>query len=268
MKLEPIVGRARAGESSKAIVACNDWLRIGPGRSLSGLLDFYASHYEGARKNAKTHQNAPIATAKTLAEQLPGTALGAPVLPLLPPTLSLDTLKKWSTDYEWARRAASYDLAREDEKNALLRAHRADAFGVTAYRIEALKGVAVLLREQIFERSVADDLKTLITGSKSREYHNLWCAEEKMVGSGESAEWTTVYRFNPAILDHFRGCLKEIAQELGERHYSTEADKVLRDVAAKLDRTTFSQAQVERIASGEHPIVVLLEPYFIKPDGE
>ncbi len=72
--------------------------------------------------------------------------------------------------------------------------------------------------------------------------------------------------FIPSIIDHFRGCLKEIAQELGERHYSSEAEKVLRDVAAKLDRASFSQAQVERIARGEHPIVVLLEPYFLKPE--
>ncbi len=120
----------------------------------------------------------------------------APVTPLRPPTLSLDSLKKWSAEFEWARRAASYDLAREDEKNALLRAHRADGLGLAAYRIGALKKLALLLEEQIFERSTVDELKSLLTGSRSREYHNLWCAEEKLTGIGESAEWTTVYRFN------------------------------------------------------------------------
>ncbi len=264
LKVEPLVGRARDGESSKAIQACNDWLRIGPGRSLVGLLDFYVEHHAFAKAlPSETHQKAPK---RTKTEQLPGAQMIAPLAPLRPPTLSLDTLKKWSAEFEWTRRAASYDLAREDEKNALLRAHRADGFGVTAFRIDALKEVALLLREQIFERSVADDLKALITGSKSREYHNLWCAEDKLVGVGKSAEWTTVYRFNPSIIDHFRGCLKEIAQELGERHYSSEADKVLRDVATKLDRASFSTAQVERIARGEHPIVVLLEPYFLKAE--
>src|SRR4051794_6544574 len=69
-----LCGTRHANEDDPAVLACNDWLLLGPGRSLRGLLAQYT----------RIHQHTP-------------------------PTRSLDTLKRWSRVYGWQARAATYD---------------------------------------------------------------------------------------------------------------------------------------------------------------
>lgn len=79
MAVELLAGEITEGESSNAIVACNDYLRMGIGRSLAKLCE----RYQG----------------------------GAEV----PPTRRLNTLKKWSGDFGWQERATEYDKAIDAE---------------------------------------------------------------------------------------------------------------------------------------------------------
>lgn len=80
-ELAPLAGERQAGETSKAIQALNDYLRMGSGRSMQKLCDRYQT-------NAETS-----------------------------PTKRLATLKEWSVAYGWQERAESYDAQTEAVKN-------------------------------------------------------------------------------------------------------------------------------------------------------
>jgi hypothetical protein len=108
-----LAGERQPGESDKAVVACNDWLRLGPGRTLGLLLAKYA----GTRRNA-------------------------------PPTDSLATLKHWSEDYKWADRGASFDAQVEEQKNAERQRVMSSGFAQDYARVRELdKAIRFLLRQ-------------------------------------------------------------------------------------------------------------------------
>lgn len=83
MAIELIAGEIKEGESNKAITACNDYLRMGIGRSLYKLV----ARYQTAAKSV--------------------------------PTKRLGTLKEWSTTYGWQERADIYDKVIDAEKTAI-----------------------------------------------------------------------------------------------------------------------------------------------------
>jgi hypothetical protein len=89
MAVELLAGNRIEGESNKAVIACNDYLRMGAGRSLPSLLERYT--------NCDKTQ---------------------------PPTGNLSSLKVWSTTYAWVERAAIYDKVVEDEKTAQVETRR------------------------------------------------------------------------------------------------------------------------------------------------
>jgi hypothetical protein len=89
MAVELLAGEIKEGESGKAIIACNDWLRLGSGRSLPAL---------EARYRKKPQNTAP--------------------------TRSLNTLQNWSKTYGWQERAGAYDQAIDAEKTATNEARR------------------------------------------------------------------------------------------------------------------------------------------------
>ena len=111
-----LAGERQSGESYRAIQACNDYLRMGPGRSLTELLAGYA----------ETRQNAP--------------------------TQRLHTLKGWSRAYAWQERAASYDARLEDAKNARAREIMESGLALAHERVNKLKSLANFLEEQMMER--------------------------------------------------------------------------------------------------------------------
>src|SRR5262245_22273361 len=78
---ELLAGEPQPDERKNAILACNDWLRLGPGRSLSGLLAFYAE-----------------------------------VGQIRPPARSKATLKNWSVRFGWQDRSAIYDTVIERQR--------------------------------------------------------------------------------------------------------------------------------------------------------
>jgi hypothetical protein len=113
--LQPLCGDRQSAESDAAVVACNDYLRMGIGRSLAKLSERY--------------QNATDT----------------------PPTKRLDTLKEWSAAYGWQLRAKAYDAIAEDDKNVIRRSVMEEGFAVDYRRVNALNNLAAFLLGEIEE---------------------------------------------------------------------------------------------------------------------
>ena len=124
--VELLAGERQKSETSRAIQACNDWLRMGPGRSLAQL----------ARQYTETSQN-------------------------VPPTRSKATLKSWSERYGWAQRGEVYDVQLEAEKNARRRQALEEGLALDYERVIKLKELAGLLFEQLYERDADGKLYNL-----------------------------------------------------------------------------------------------------------
>lgn len=82
MAVELIAGEIKEGESKDAVIAFNDYARMGLGRSLAKLCERYQSATE------------------------------------TPPTKRLNTLKRWSTDFGWQERVEAYEKVIDVEKTA------------------------------------------------------------------------------------------------------------------------------------------------------
>lgn len=115
-----LAGVKQSKESHRALLACNDWLRLGPGRSLVALLEQY-------RRNEENQA----------------------------PTRSKGTLWGWSARYDWAGRAATYDQAAEDAKTARARAIMASGLALAHERVAKLQELAAFLERQLYEKSAA-----------------------------------------------------------------------------------------------------------------
>jgi len=116
-QVQLLVGQKQKGESSKAIQGCNDYLRMGPGRSLADL----------ARQYREKPQNAA--------------------------TQSLNTLQGWSKRYGWSKRAEDYDAALEAAKTAYALEIMETGIALTYERVRKLKDLADLLFSQLYEES-------------------------------------------------------------------------------------------------------------------
>lgn len=114
-RLQPLTGERQKGESDNAVAACNDWLRMGTGRTLVDLHEKYTNN----------HQDSP-------------------------PTGSIGTLKRWSSSYKWADRAVDYDANYEDLKNKQRAAVMNYGAALDFDRVARLKRLADFLEAQIF----------------------------------------------------------------------------------------------------------------------
>lgn len=103
---ELIAGRKFPRESGRAVVACNDYLRLGAGRSLRRLLDKY---------NAGDPDAAPVR--------------------------SLDTLNRWSGRFNWQERAAEYDAYIERMKTEEHERVMRSGFALEAVRVQKLSEI-------------------------------------------------------------------------------------------------------------------------------
>lgn len=173
--LELLSGQRQSGESDSALISCNDWLRLGVGRTLPALLSKYTE------KHYKT-----------------------------PPTISLDTLKGWSADFDWSTRASEYDAAWEAQKDAERKTVMSEGLALDYERTRKLLRLADFLENEIYEQG------------ENNVYHNVWLPDVRQVGSGEFAERVDIERFNSALLEQFRGVLDDIAKEVGGRIKKTD----------------------------------------------
>jgi hypothetical protein len=119
--LELLSGQRQSGESDAAVVACNDWLRLGTGRTLPKLL----SKYGDMRQKAA-------------------------------PTQSLDTLQNWSRRFDWSARAVEFDVDWEARKNAERQAVMDYGLSLDYERVNKLLRLADFLEGQIYEKSAPD----------------------------------------------------------------------------------------------------------------
>lgn len=115
MELELLAGQRQPGETDRAVLACNDYLRMGPGRSLANLLERYQSGTESA------------------------------------PTRRLTTLKDWSRKYGWKERVVAYDATQEERKNEARAAEFEDGLALDYERVRRLKRLAAFLEGQIYQ---------------------------------------------------------------------------------------------------------------------
>lgn len=181
-----LAGEQRDNESSRAVQACNDYLRMGPGRSLRKL----------AQKYGKTRQNPA-------------------------PTDSLNTLEEWSSEFGWQIRAMEYDAGLEAEKNARRRKEFEAGLALDFQRVRALKKLAKFLEGEIFTR--AQKVGAGEEGEQAvSEFPNVWLHDVKQIGAGESAERVDIVRFNAALLEQYRATLDDLAKETGGRKQRLE----------------------------------------------
>jgi hypothetical protein len=117
MELELLSGQRQSGESDNAVIACNDWLRMGPGRSLSKLLEKYT------QSNTESH-----------------------------PTTSFGTLRKWSSQFNWPERATEFEAKWEAIKTAEREAEIGYGLALDYERVRKLKRLADFLETQIYEQ--------------------------------------------------------------------------------------------------------------------
>ena len=234
-----LVGTAHSNESSAAIRACNDYLRMGPGRSVRGL---------GAQYRT---------TATDLA-----------------PTQSYATLRAWSEKFEWQARAKQFDAHEDELLNARREQVMSQGLALDFERIEALKRVGSLLQEQIFEPGIAEGQEvdatcpqcgaviTVSTQDMVRPLPNLWLRDVKSVATKEGIQSVRVQKFNAPLLAQYRAVLDDIAKEAGDRHvYAKEYRKIL-EAYERIDLDKLTAQQLDEAKSGGNVLLVLLRPYF------
>jgi hypothetical protein len=179
MAVALLAGERHDKESEKAVQACNDYLRMGPGRSLRRLSDVYIQQASSDAQAAK------------------------------PPTTKPNTLFTWSTDYDWQKRAENYDAEQDRAKTAEMEARRRavmeEGLALDFERVIELKELAALLGEQIY------------TKASDGTYPNIWLRDVKQIGSGEFAERVDLVRFNAPLIEQYRGTLDDLAKETGGR---------------------------------------------------
>ena len=108
--VELLAKRRQKSESYRAIQACNDYLRMGPTRSLRGLAN-----------DSKSEQKR--------ADRRPA-----------------GTLMRWSTRYDWQNRAEEYDAQVDAAKTARTQEIMRSGLALDHERVAELKYLAALLR--------------------------------------------------------------------------------------------------------------------------
>ena len=109
-----LVGEREKHETSKAIQACNDYLRLGPGRTVPALFESYSNSSEE-----------------------------------LPPTRFFNTLRKWCGCYNWVERASLYDEELEKKKTERANEIMRSGLALPYERVEKLKSLAGFLEAEI-----------------------------------------------------------------------------------------------------------------------
>ena len=125
-KIEPLAGQRQSGESSKAVVACNDYLRMGVGRSLRGLIQKY--NEDSTEK---------------------------------PPTKHLTTIAGWSKQYSWVDRAEVYDKDVERRKTEYANEMMRSGLALDHERVKKLKDLFNLLYGELMEKGEGGVLHNL-----------------------------------------------------------------------------------------------------------
>lgn len=120
LDLTPLAGVRQDTETDNAVVACNDWLRLGAGRSFPALVEKYA-----AQNQTK------------------------------PPTRSRATIKIWSMKFDWAARASEYDAGWEEVKDAERAEVMRSGLALDYERVRKLTALAAFLEKEMYTKDAA-----------------------------------------------------------------------------------------------------------------
>lgn len=126
-EIEPIIGKAKHDESNLAILACNDFLRMGRARSITALARSY-------KKQAK------IAEDKGQVANVP--------------TKSQGTLYVWSSNYNWSERAETYDAVQEEKRNREAERIMQSGLATTHERVHTLNHLAQAVLNELSRRGL------------------------------------------------------------------------------------------------------------------
>lgn len=199
---ELLAGERKDNETDRAVQACNDYMRLGPARSLRKLVQKYG----------KTKQNQA-------------------------PTDSLPTIYEWSTTFDWQIRASAYDSELEQSKNEKRKQVIEQGLALDYERVTKLKQLARFLEKQIYDEAPEPEAMTTeeligatLAGSAPRvvptgfEQHKVWLPDVKQIGSGENATRVDIVKFNAALISEYRSTLADLAAETGGRKQKQEVE--------------------------------------------
>lgn len=205
--LKLLAGERKPNESDRAVQGCNDYLRMGPGRSLRKLADRYS---KSTRKTA--------------------------------PTDNENTLFGWSADFDWQKRAAEYDSAAEEQKTARRQKVFESGLAQDFARVTELKKLAGFLKGEIYETA---DTTDAVGNAHTFRNPKIWLRDVKVVGGGEDAYPVTIFRFNSALIDQYRGVLDDLAKEVGDRRQKQlgDASSPVHSVSMTLDEWRAQQSE-------------------------
>lgn len=113
-----LAGERDEKEPNRAIIACNDYLRLGSGRSLEKLCERYRAATEA------------------------------------PPTKRVKTLKDWSRTFDWQARAAVYDAAQDAAKTVEIERLRTEGLAADFERIRELDEIYRKLKEEFADKGL------------------------------------------------------------------------------------------------------------------
>ena len=225
--LQPLAGTRQDGESDKAVLACNDYLRL-PNRSLRKLRNLYQQQVSEAEKPDETRRNP--------------TGLAVP-------TLSLYTIGEWSADYGWLVRSVIFDRQAEIEKTDAHKIYVRTGAASPFERIRLLKDLLSMVEEELFSEE-----------DGSNRLHNLWLAEPKVVPTPDGgAEVVDIYRYNAPLVAQYLQVLDDLAKETNGRRVGDRAEELLKALIMKVGADKLPDNIVKRIAAGEGAFEVLLD---------
>lgn len=118
LELKPLFGERNEGETDNAVVACNDFLRMGNGRKHQTLLQLYLH---------KASQGEAV------------------------PTTGTRTLYEWSSKHNWAERCSMYDANVEQIKTDVQDKILQSGLAKPNERVLRLKALAEKLEEQVYD---------------------------------------------------------------------------------------------------------------------
>ncbi len=134
--LELLVGERRDRETSAAVIAFNDYARMGLARSHPGLMRKYISM------------------------QSEGLESGVP-------TTSIQVLRNWSSDFGWAARCETYDAAQEVSKDIAAAEVLSKGLSLSHNRVIKLKQLAAILEHELAGKLWTRDVKMIGFGKYS-----------------------------------------------------------------------------------------------------
>lgn len=153
-------------ESTKARVACDEYLALGPGRSLAKLIDQWRERGQSAGKARVTNR--------------------------------LATLERWSSAYGWQERAAAYDDAQRAtiraEQSARAADERAKRWGyrIASYatlRAVGLKGLQMLFKDdKALAKLGVKDLMALVEQANAAERAEDAAADDRVGDVSDDAQ--------------------------------------------------------------------------------